>query len=232
MNIPDFIASIVTSASVTAILFAVLIFLSKSWISERLKNAIKNEYDEKLESHKSTLMAENGRILEKLKAELQLVTISHQIQYSKLHEERAMVIKELHKKLDKLGQDIHSLVNPMQWVGESPIEEKNKIAFESGKDFEQYYRGNKIFFSKSLCKMIDEVQKQIYSSYHWFTEGHKRGKSPVSTKAGEMYSEHCIQAWKKLEEIVFPLKEKIEDQFRGLLGVEDEINPLPTGLPQ
>ena len=43
--IEEFITSIVSSALVSG----AVVWLSKAWISERLKNAIKNEYDQKLE---------------------------------------------------------------------------------------------------------------------------------------------------------------------------------------
>ncbi|WLE97212.1 MAG: hypothetical protein QTN59_21385 [Candidatus Electrothrix communis] len=60
-NIEIILASITSSTVITGI----LAFLFRTWISERLKGAIKNEYDEKLETHKANLRAETEVELEK-----------------------------------------------------------------------------------------------------------------------------------------------------------------------
>lgn len=59
--------SILASASVSALLSATLIWLSKAWISERLKGAIQHEYAEKLETFKAQLKAQSEVALEQLK---------------------------------------------------------------------------------------------------------------------------------------------------------------------
>ncbi len=66
----EFIQSIFASAVVSASLTAGLIWLSKTWISERLKKAIKNEYDQNLETHKAILKAESDTAIAKLQFEL------------------------------------------------------------------------------------------------------------------------------------------------------------------
>ena len=44
----DFILEILPSATISGLLTAALLFLTRTWVSERLKNAIKAEYDQKL----------------------------------------------------------------------------------------------------------------------------------------------------------------------------------------
>ena len=51
----EFLLEILTSATVSSILSGLLIWMTKSWIAERLKNSIKSEYDQKLETHKAQL---------------------------------------------------------------------------------------------------------------------------------------------------------------------------------
>ena len=55
----EFLLSVITSAGVGAAIGAMALWLGKSWISERLKQAIKSEYDEKIETHKSQLKAQS-----------------------------------------------------------------------------------------------------------------------------------------------------------------------------
>ncbi|MBI4266061.1 MAG: hypothetical protein HY657_16930 [Acidobacteria bacterium] len=60
--------SILTSAGVSVLLTAALIWLSKAWLSERLKGAIQHEYAEKLETFKAQLKAQSDVAVEQLKA--------------------------------------------------------------------------------------------------------------------------------------------------------------------
>lgn len=66
----DFVTTILASASVSAALSAALVWLAKTWIGERIKDAIKHEYDQKLESHKASLKSAHDRELERLKSQL------------------------------------------------------------------------------------------------------------------------------------------------------------------
>lgn len=70
MTVTEFVMAVLASATVSAGLTAALIWLAKSWISERIKGAIQHEYNEKLESHKAKLEVEHDRDLEQLKAAL------------------------------------------------------------------------------------------------------------------------------------------------------------------
>ena len=64
----DLLLSLLTSATVSVALTAALVWLSKTWISERLKGAIQLEYDQKLEAYKSELKAQHEVAIERLKA--------------------------------------------------------------------------------------------------------------------------------------------------------------------
>lgn len=66
----DFASTLLASATISGILTAVLVWLSKTWISERIKDSIRHEYDRKLETHKSLLATEQSQNLERIKAEL------------------------------------------------------------------------------------------------------------------------------------------------------------------
>jgi hypothetical protein len=82
MSISDFAIQLISSAAVSASLGGLIIFLTKSWISERLKNSIKNEYDEKLETHKAQLKAQADIESERLRAQLSIAATEHQMDFS------------------------------------------------------------------------------------------------------------------------------------------------------
>jgi hypothetical protein len=59
--------TVLSSVGLSGLLLAVLIWLSKSWVTERLKRAVEHEYAHKLETHKSQLRAEHELALERIR---------------------------------------------------------------------------------------------------------------------------------------------------------------------
>jgi len=70
MDWQNFLLGVLTSATVTTALTAVLAFLCRAWIIERLKASIKYEYDEKLEQMKAELRSQGDRNLAELHSEI------------------------------------------------------------------------------------------------------------------------------------------------------------------
>lgn len=66
----NFLGTVLVSAPVTAALLAVVTWLARNWIGERIKGAIQHEYDREIESHKSQLKVQHERSLEELRSEL------------------------------------------------------------------------------------------------------------------------------------------------------------------
>jgi len=65
----DFGITLISAIGVSGLTTAAIVFLAKTWISERLKRSIEHEYAAKLESHKAILRAEHETALEKLRAD-------------------------------------------------------------------------------------------------------------------------------------------------------------------
>jgi hypothetical protein len=63
----ELLLSIISSLAFSGLLTGALVFLAKSWISQRLKSAIEHEYAEKLEYYKTCLKTEHDLALERLK---------------------------------------------------------------------------------------------------------------------------------------------------------------------
>ena len=96
------ILQVLSSATVSVALSGILLWLTKSWISERLKNSIKSEYDQKLETHKAQLKAQSDVEIEQLKSRLNRTALEHQVRFTNLDEKRAEVIAETYSLLRAL----------------------------------------------------------------------------------------------------------------------------------
>src|SRR5689334_22833592 len=78
------IITFISSIGGSTLLTAGLIFLARNWISERIKNAIKHEYDEKLETHK---------------AQLKLIEAERSIRLTRVFEKTAEIVAATYEKL-------------------------------------------------------------------------------------------------------------------------------------
>jgi phosphate/sulfate permease len=99
MKAIEFVVSLIASAGISAAMAGFVVWLTKSWISERLKSSIKHEYDEKIETHKAQLKAQSDLEAERLRSQLNIASIEHEVKFAGLHNKRAEVIAELYSLL-------------------------------------------------------------------------------------------------------------------------------------
>lgn len=159
--IDDYILSIITSASVGAFLAGLLLFLAKSWISERLKNAIKSEYDQKLETYKAELKAESDIATENLKSRLSIAATEHQVRFSRLHETRAEVIAETYALLRDLYEKVADYVKIFEPAGDRPKEERRKDVVNALNALRAYYPKKQIFLPKETAIKVRNIDIEL-----------------------------------------------------------------------
>jgi len=155
--------------------------------------------------------------IEKYKSEIQLENERHRIVFSKLHNERASVIKELYSKLDTMEQSIRSFMRPLKLRGKMPEEKEIKHSSKCYNEFVDFYRKNKFYFSKSTCEMINEVNANIMKVW-----GNAKSCENVEEfllgKISEEKKE-WINSWNDMNKKSKTLRELLEDEFRSILGV-------------
>jgi hypothetical protein len=71
MSFVTYLSDLLSTAAFTAVLLAAVAWLLRSWITERLKNAVKHEYDREIESYKSVLMLVHSASAEGQKAAIE-----------------------------------------------------------------------------------------------------------------------------------------------------------------
>src|SRR5712664_4066698 len=74
-------------------------WISKNMFLERLKNSIRAEYEEKLETHKAQLKCESDKEIERLRAQLQIASAERNVQYSRVFDQTAEIISETYSRL-------------------------------------------------------------------------------------------------------------------------------------
>lgn len=211
----DFVLPVIASAGVSAVVSAALVWLAKSWISERLKNAIKSEYDQKLETHKAQLKAQSDVEIERLRSQLNITGLEHGVRFSKLHEKRAEVIAETYALLKELSFRVGDLVKIFELAGDSSRDERRNAAAKAHENFHSYYTAKLIFFPRATASKLEEINIQFVKNFNEFVFTVERSKGIDTTR-------NWIEIFNRVnDEIPVALKE-LESEFRKLLGDESE----------
>lgn len=232
---------------VELIILAILIIIGsyfifyKSWLVElgkevaklstaeqltRLTEGVKKDFQEQIEVYKSKLNEELTLKIEPIKSELAKTNITHQIQFSFLHQERAKVIIELYKKLVELHSammDWTGFMHPIVEDADKEEQDRAKRANIAVHDFRNFYLLNKLFFSKSICVYIEDVFKEYWDKGWDF--GYKQQRLRSGQLPPDYYKEYAKDISKISEELRNHLPAKIEEleiMFKKLLKVEEE----------
>jgi len=215
----DFGTQLILSGAFSLVLTGALSWLLRSWVSERLKNAIKYEYDEKLESHKAQLQAQSTVEIERLRSQLSIQATEHAVRFQRLHEKRAEVIGQLYSLLTEAYWKAATFASPMESAGETGKDEKYLEAHNCLVQFFQYFEKNRIYLpTVELCDSIDRLIQGIRKHITRFSMYLRHKDEHLPEAALERKHEAWMNAWEFMEKEVPAARAKLEDEFRGILS--------------
>ena len=218
MPLSAFSLQLLSSAAVSAFLSGFLIWLTKSWISERLKNSIKNEYDEKLETHKAQLKAQADIESERLRSQLSIAATEHQVKFSSLHVKRAGVIAELCSLLVQAHWDAGSFISPVEFVGEPTKKEKYVTAMNAIADFFRFFEKNKIYLPADLCELLQKFVHTMRQKVIGFGVYVQIDEDALAPQSHEKKHDAWIASWEYFDKEVPVARAALEHEFRSILG--------------
>lgn len=192
------------------VLLAVLGWLAKAIVVQLLTKDIEN--------FKSSLKAEAEIASQKLQHDLQLVTIEHQIRFSKLHEKRAEVIAELYGYLVQAHRDTASFVSLVEWAGEPSKNEKYVTCMNSVAEFYRFFEKQKIYLPEVTCKLIDDFVMEMRSEAIGFGVYVQGTNEYMPDHVLKEKLEAWSGAWKFFEQKVPVAKSALENELRKILG--------------
>ncbi|MDU4843982.1 MAG: hypothetical protein E6342_17635 [Clostridium sp.] len=158
--------------------------------------------DVSLEKYKSKLNLE----LEEYKIEKQRVSDEYTFKFTKLHEERAIVIRELYSKLLDVENYISLIIKSIEEEGYdySYVEKlHNSIS-----PYIKYSNKNKIFFDEDIVHSLKEINAIIILIFNFLKDGSE-----------DLNDETITMMRMMLKEAIPEFKEKLEVKFREILGV-------------
>ena len=149
---------ILASAGFSAMFSGAIIWLFKSWISERLKNAIAHEYAQKLETHKAQLKAQSDVEIEKLKSELQIAASERNIKLTKVFEEQADIIAAVYAKLIALRDAVDNYIGFMREIGSNKAQDTLEKMHNAHREFGGYFYPRRIYIPVATANKITELE--------------------------------------------------------------------------
>jgi hypothetical protein len=187
------------------------------WLNERVKGSVQNTFNKQLEEIKK----EHSKELSQFQSELNYIKSKGNFKFTKLHEIRLEVLKESYKYLNNNLSLLGKHVSPFKFTpeGEDYDENEEKASMkyrDAHNEFLQYFNSNSIYLDEDTEALLISFFKEsgeIFNDYD---------KKQIYKSMGEKLEREdnlaSVFAYKKIPEIIYPLKKQIELKFRELLG--------------
>ena len=164
-----------------------------------------------LEKFKADLSAKHDIEIERLRNDLRIAASEHETRFTRLHETRVETIAGLYEKFVRAHEAFDAYLSPVQFGGQPDHAKQGEEAAERGRAFNEYFSVKRIYFEEGLCRDIDAAFDQFVKA--WIKMGAyppgMPGRGEQWSKTAEHFSQHFP-----------PIRAKIEQQFRELIGVQ------------
>ncbi|AHB08503.1 hypothetical protein U875_14060 [Pandoraea pnomenusa 3kgm] len=204
-----------------AVVIAGVAWFAKSLISQWLNKELKHHESDLSRNAKQFELELKGKYdtaAERLKSDLQRQATENQIRFSKLHEKTAEVTAEAYRLLVTALWEIETAVSPLK-LGENPdlIGQFNS-AFDSLLEFYRYFGVHRIYLPEDVCKSVESIFSETRSTLIMYGTYLRYDPQSLPVHAQTKKIEIESKAWDKIKNEIPTAREKLETQFRNLLG--------------
>lgn len=216
-----------------------VVFVFRTWIAERLKQSIAHEYATELEKHKaelksgndvqlaeyrSQLSVKNAEHVERLKANLQVESARHDVQFRHLHAKKADAIAAVYANLRELEQAVSAYTAALELSTDGSREERAEAVNHASTAFLAHFVPNQIYLPKRTADAVRELQQQL------FEQARRFNLHVHLDDQGNLDEWVSIGKW--MTEKLPGLFAQLEANFRQQLGDEHEGEFKPTARGQ
>jgi len=219
----DIIKLLLTSSGPAVLLVLAGLFWGKAFIKYFFDKTIelkKTELNQNLESYKSQIDLKSKDFQNQLDKKLN----DFNIRFSKLHNHRAEVIKELYLKLVELhaslfffSRTIHPIIHDARSEEAARLERLNKAIF----DFNDYMVPNKIYFTKQMASKMENIANTYYEISSELSYAIRTVKDhDLGQEVRKPMRERINEISNMVDKDFTLLIEELENEFRIILGVD------------
>jgi hypothetical protein len=206
--LPTILSSILTSGIVAGL----LVFVVRTYISQR----IKNEYDMKLETHKAELKAQNEVEIERLRSSLTAMANEKQIRFSSFHDKLKEIVPKTYALIQEHRHAVREYTKPILGEDAPPLPERRQEVDKCIKEFWDHFYPNELYFPENVAQEIrslNDLSREVCNSFWQAHESDWRKSAPL-----EEYR-NLLEQYKSLLREEEELFIKIRRQFQELVGV-------------
>ena len=215
--------SILLALGGNAALLVVLGWLARSLGSQLLAKD--------LETFKADLAAASSATTERLKHDLQLAALEHQVRFSKLHERRAEVVAELYGLLVEAQWASQSFISIAEWSGEPSKQEKYVTAMNKAADFYRYFDKNRIYLPESICTQLEQLIRNMRSKVIEFGVYVNNDNGAVPAHIVQQKLDVWLKASEYFDKEVPLARAALEKELRSILGPSTQVSANPLREP-
>jgi hypothetical protein len=164
------------------------------------------------------LKAKSVTAIERLRSDLQIRSIEHQVRFARLHEKRATVIAELYGHLVETLWEAESFLSPMEWAGEPSKREKHQTAMNKLVDFFRFFDKHRIYFPESMCASLEAIAMRVRSHVIEFGVYTRFDDQSLNEHTREQKDKAWNKGWEAIKNDIPLARKQLEDEFRKLLG--------------
>lgn len=159
--------------------------------------------------------------LENLKSDLNYLKGKENFKFTKLHERRFEVLQKTFEHLITNLNLLSSHTSPLKFTADGEnFEENEKKASEQYRDahyeFLKYFSFNSIYFDKETEALLLSFFKETAEIFHTYDQ--RQIMKSMGDSLDREDNLKSIMVYKRIPEIIYPLKKEIEIKFRELLG--------------
>lgn len=208
----------ISLGEVAAALGGQAIFLGfAGWL---VKSLVSHRLTKEAEEFKIKLQSDANVELEKLRASLQHVATEHQIRFAKLHEQRAVVIADLYRRLVHARTDAARFILQDVRNVEVATETNNKMLELYG-----FIMLNRIYLPERACELLDQFESTLRKSVisvdvYWTRVNEYTRLTPELQK---QQNEVMMAACTFLESKSAAMLTELVREFRVLLGDQPQL---------
>ncbi|MDA9414085.1 hypothetical protein XH81_04295 [Bradyrhizobium sp. CCBAU 25360] len=212
------------------------VLVARTYLSQKIKAAIKSEYEERLEVLKADLKASNDTQLERLKAqrkaqgdvaieqlksELAIAAAQRNVEFSHLHLKRAEVLAEVHALLRDAIDATADYTKAFEPAGGTSREERGIKAAKATNEFIRAFRTKEIYLPESAAEKVRAISDELKFAFFQFLYGVNPGGDLSADRTKKL---HEIQ--EKIERLSGPATKELQTDFRNLLGYQAGAQPV------
>jgi hypothetical protein len=194
---------------------SVVVLAFAAWL---LKTSLTAWLAKDAEAFKARLKADADVEIERLKSSLQMVATEHQVKFSKLHETRAEVIRDLYSKITDVNLQGELFVitaenNPTPYKEREFTELREKL-----KDVYVFTERHSIYLPESVCVLLDKHLGQLRSNV--YSAGIFGRIANPNEHTSEQSYKAFTKAYEDFETGIPTMRKLLVKEFRKMLGVE------------